>query len=62
MKAKEIRELGAEEIRRKIDDTNQEMFNLRFRHATGQLENSARLTKARKDMARLKTILKEVEK
>ncbi|SHK91655.1 LSU ribosomal protein L29P [Desulfatibacillum alkenivorans DSM 16219] len=61
MKAKEIREMGADEIRRKIDDSTQEMFNLRFQHATGQLENTARLNKAKKEVARLKTILKEVE-
>ena len=62
MKAKEIRELGADEIRRKIEDTTQEVFNLRFQHATGQLENSARLKATKKEIARLKTILKEVEK
>ncbi|ACL03604.1 50S ribosomal protein L29 [Desulfatibacillum aliphaticivorans] len=61
MKAKEIREMGADEIRRKIDDSTQEMFNLRFQHATGQLENTARLNKTKKEVARLKTILKEVE-
>ncbi len=62
MKAKEIRELGAEEISRKINDTTQEMFNLRFQHATGQLENTARLGQTKKEIARLQTILKQMDK
>ena len=62
MKAKEIRELGADEIRRKIGDAAQEIFNLRFQHATGQLENTSRLGKAKRELARLKTILVEKDK
>ena len=59
MKTSEIRELGEDEIRRKIVDATQEMFNLRFQHATGQLENTARLVVARRDVARFKTILRQ---
>lgn len=59
MKASEIQELGADEIRRKIDDATQEMFNLRFQHATGQLENTARLAMTKREIARFKTILRQ---
>ncbi len=62
MKAKEVRELGADEIRRKIEDTTQELFNLRFQHATGQLENTARLGQTKREIARLQTILTEMDK
>ncbi len=61
MKAKEIRELGADDIRRKIGDVTQEIFNLRFQHATGQLENTSRLGKSKAELARLNTILVEKE-
>lgn len=57
MKASEIRELGPEEIRLKLDELTQEQFNLKFQHATDQLENTMRLREVRKDIARLKTVL-----
>ncbi len=62
MTAGEIRALRTvEEIRAKIDETQQAMFNLRFQAATGQLEDFNRLTALRRDVARLKTILRERE-
>jgi len=62
MTASEIRALRTvEEIRAKIDETQQAMFNLRFQAATGQLEDFNRLTALRRDVARLKTILRERE-
>ncbi|MBC7223135.1 MAG: 50S ribosomal protein L29 [Anaerolineae bacterium] len=61
MKAREIRELSTEEIRRRLDDAYQELFNLRFQWATGQLKNHARMTQVKRDIARMKTILRERE-
>ena len=59
MRAEEIRELSAEEIRAKVADLEEERFRLRFRSATEQLENPLRLRTIRKDIARLKTVLTE---
>jgi len=59
MKAKEIRELRAADLEKKIQDLNQELFNLRFQLHTGHLENSARLGQVKKDIARVKTVLQE---
>jgi large subunit ribosomal protein L29 len=59
MKAKEIRELTAEEMRRKVVDLKQELFNLRFQHAVGQLENRSRIKQTKHDIARLLTIIGE---
>jgi large subunit ribosomal protein L29 len=59
MKSNEIREMTVEEIQRKGGDLKQELFNLRFQHGTGQLENTARLKQTRRDIARIETILKE---
>nr|HID59243.1 50S ribosomal protein L29 [Desulfobacterales bacterium] len=61
MKASEIRELSTEEIKNMIDDLKQELFNLRFQKATGQLENPMRISHVKKDIARAKTILRERE-
>lgn len=61
MKASEIRDLPLDEIRQRLVDTKEELFNLRFQNATGQLDNYKRLTQLRKDVARLKTILREHE-
>jgi len=61
MEAREIRDLATAEIERKLDDAHQEMFNLRFQWSTGQLKNSARLTEVKREVARLKTILRERE-
>ena len=59
MKPSEIRELSIEELQRKDVDLTQELFNLRFQHGVGQLENTATLRQSKKDVARVKTILKE---
>ncbi len=61
MKASEIRDLPLDEIQQRLADTKEELFNLRFQNATGQLDNYKRLTQLRKDVARLKTILREHE-
>ncbi|MGC8836781.1 MAG: 50S ribosomal protein L29 [Anaerolineae bacterium] len=61
MKARELRELSNEELRRRLDDAYQELFNLRFQWATGQLKNHARMTQVKRDIARLKTVLRERE-
>jgi len=59
MKAKEIRDLTPEEVTQKIDELKQELFNLRFQQATGNLENPAVLRETRKTIARLKTVMNE---
>jgi large subunit ribosomal protein L29 len=56
MKAAEAHNLKDDELVAKLMDAKQEAFNLRFRHATGELENTARLRQAKKDVARLLTI------
>ena len=61
MKAKELRDLSAEELKEKKQELHQELFNLRFQKATGQLGNTAALGKAKKDLARVKTVLRELE-
>ena len=61
MKNSEIRELTNEEIIKKIDDSKEELFNLRMSQATGTLEKPARIRELRKLVARLKTILRERE-
>lgn len=59
MKAKDLRDLSAEELRQKEKDLSQEIFNLRFQKATGQLGNTAMICKTKRDLARVKTILLE---
>ena len=59
MKAKEIRELSAEDIVQKVDGLEEEHFNLRFQAKMGQLTNPIRLRDVKKDIARAKTILNE---
>jgi len=59
MKAREIRELTPEELSQKEKDLTEELFNLRFQHALGQLENTMRLTVIRRDLARVKSIRQE---
>ena len=61
MKANEIRDLSAEEIVVKIQDLKEELFNLRFQNATNQLDNPMSIPAVKKDIAKLKTILKEKE-
>jgi large subunit ribosomal protein L29 len=57
MKANEIRDLSVEELQTKTEELQQELFNLRFQLHTGHLENSARISQIRKDVARVKTVL-----
>jgi large subunit ribosomal protein L29 len=61
MKATEIRDLTSEELDRKLLDLKQEMFNLRFQHASGQLENPRKLGQTRKTIARVKTIIRQTQ-
>ena len=61
MKAKEIRELSYVELQDKLNDLKEELFNLRFQHATNQLENPLRISQTKKDIALAKTILREKE-
>ena len=61
MKATEIRSLSVEELNTKLADLKTELFNLRFQHAVNQLDNPLRLTEVRKDIARVKTALREKE-
>jgi large subunit ribosomal protein L29 len=56
LKASEIRELTADELERKLAETRQELFNLRFQHATGALDNTASLARVKRDIARLLTL------
>ncbi|MCH4010179.1 MULTISPECIES: 50S ribosomal protein L29 [Companilactobacillus] len=56
MKASEIKELTATELQDKVKQYKEELFNLRFQQATGQLENTARLKAVRKNIARLRTV------
>jgi len=59
MKAKEVRELSTEEIKTKLINTRQELMNLRFQMVTGQLTDTSRFKVARRDIARLETVLNQ---
>ncbi|WP_143529249.1 50S ribosomal protein L29 [Rubrobacter xylanophilus] len=59
MKTRELRELDVEEIERRLAETRRELFNLRFQHATGQLENTGQLREVRRNIARLLTVLNQ---
>jgi large subunit ribosomal protein L29 len=59
MKANEIKDLSVEELQSKAAELEQELFNLRFQLHTGHLENSAKLSQIRKDVARVKTVLNQ---
>ncbi len=59
MKPKELRHLSEGELLEKERELNEELFNLRFQHATGQLENVMRVPQVKRDIARVKTILRE---
>ena len=61
MKANEIRDLSADEQSEKLKSLKEELFNLRFQHATGQLENPMRIRDVKKSIARIKTIQREQE-
>ena len=61
MKVDKMRALSAQDLAKQIDETQQELFNLRFRLATRQLTDYSELRKARRKLARMKTILREKE-
>ncbi|GGE20893.1 50S ribosomal protein L29 [Marinithermofilum abyssi] len=61
MKAKELMEMTTAEIEQKIASLKEELFNLRFQAATGQLDNPSRIRQVRKDIARAKTVIRERE-
>ena len=61
MKVEKLKELSTNELLRKVDSLKEELFNLRFQMATGQLENPMKIKELRKDIARAKTILRERE-
>jgi len=62
MKMSEIRELSETELRAKVKDLEEELFKLKFQHGIRQLENTARLSAIRKDIARVKTVINEKKK
>jgi large subunit ribosomal protein L29 len=61
LKADKLRELSDEELTLRIRDARKELFNLRFQHATGQLDNPHKLSLTRREIARLLTVLHERE-
>lgn len=61
MKGKELRELTKEELLKKKKDVKEEIFNLRFQHSSGQLENTARMKLLKKDVARIETAVRQKE-
>jgi large subunit ribosomal protein L29 len=61
MKVNEIRDLTTEEIIKKINEVKQELFNLRFQQATGALEKPSRIRELRKQVAKMKTVIRERE-
>ena len=60
MKAGEIRDLNLEEMHQKVSDLKEELFNLRFQHEIGQLDNPQVMKDTKRDIARLKSIIREV--
>ena len=60
-RASELRELDDEELETRLAEAKQELFNFRFQHVTGQLDNYARLGQVKRDIARMKTLLRERE-
>jgi large subunit ribosomal protein L29 len=61
VKAKELRDLSLGELKQKQKDLSQEIFNLRLQRATGQVANTAGVVKTKRDLARVKTVLREME-
>ncbi|HEY6199587.1 MAG TPA: 50S ribosomal protein L29 [Candidatus Binatia bacterium] len=62
MEAKELRDLGGEELAQKRRELKEEIFHLKLRKATGRLENTMKLRQDRRDLARIETVLKEKSK
>lgn len=61
MLASDLRELADDQLFDSLDESKQELFNLRFQFATGQLESPARITQVKRDIARINTVLRERE-
>lgn len=61
VKAAELKDMTADELQKALAETKEELFNLRFQNATGQLDNYKRLGELRKDVARIKTIMRQNE-
>lgn len=61
MKAKDVRELSVNELEVKLNELKEELFNLRFQLATGQLDNPMQISSVRKNIARVKTVMRERE-
>ena len=61
MKAKELKNLSVEELNKKLADLKKDLFMLRMQHATNQLDNPMQLNAVKKDIARVKTIIREKE-
>ena len=59
--ATELRELSVDDLQQRLEEVKEELFNLRFQNATGQLDNYKRLGELRKDVARIRTILRQRE-
>jgi large subunit ribosomal protein L29 len=61
MKAREYREMDPDEMRTKVGELREQLFKLRFQHSLGQLDNAGKLKTIKRDIARIETILKELE-
>lgn len=61
MKANELRDMSAAELTKKLAELKEELFNLRFQHAINQLENPGRIETVKKDIARVKTVMRSNE-
>lgn len=61
MKVSEVRDMSVTDLNKKLAELKDELFNLRFQHAVNQLENPMRLKVVKKDIARIKTVLREIE-
>ena len=61
MKISEVRDMSVTDLNKKLTELKDELFNLRFQHAVNQLENPMRLKVVKKDIARIKTVLREIE-
>jgi len=61
MKAQDIRNMNEQELNNRLSSLKEELFNLRFQHATGQLDNPLKIKEVKRDYARVKTVLRERE-
>ncbi|MEA5039085.1 MAG: 50S ribosomal protein L29 [Clostridiaceae bacterium] len=59
MKSKEVRDLSSEQLTAKLGELKKDLFNLRLQHATNQLENPMKIGEVKRDIARVKTVLRE---